>query len=569
MDLSAAFLFTSDLNNESLFLEKPIHRIFTKDFSGVKKALSEIDNWTNKKKYHLAGFVSYEVGYALMDIDPPSHSTEQSLVDFYVFEGTSQCAWQANHQVGFYNFSQPPSFSSYDHSFNKIKMELTSGNTYQVNFTIRGQCSSWGDPYSLFLKLLQAQESKYAVCAQLEDLDILSVSPELFFSKVENKIIVKPMKGTLPLEIQKFSLDLKDKLTAENLMIVDLLRNDLAKIADPSTVEVVDLMRIEDYKTLRQMVSTVQGQVSREIHFSKVLQGLFPCGSITGAPKRRTMEILRQLEDSERGVYTGTIGFITPQNNMQFNVAIRTLVGQQNHWSYGVGGGIVLDSVPSEEYQEALLKSQFIRSANSHFSIFETMLFDKTKVLDLEEHLARLESSAQIFGFKVNVEEIKNAVLKATVSLLTKTRLKLELFVDGTVKIHQHELIEDTASRRVTFSAQVVNSKNVFYKHKTSLRDVYDSEYLYHRNRDFYDVLFLNEENEVTEASRHNLFIKSGDQWRTPALRCGLLAGVERGKWIKKTKALEVSLSKKDVIDADEVWLTNSVRGGERVDVVL
>lgn len=579
MELKASFLFFNDLNGLPLYLENPVWRISALSFAEVPAALSAIDMWVKKNKFFLAGYIHYEVGYPLLNI--PFHRTPSShpLIDFYVFEKTTPIDSQLRAETretdsvtqvrgAFYNFSEPQSRILYEERLARVKHQLQTGNSYQVNYTFLNSCNSFGETKDLFLNLYEKQKSRYAVCAELAGLSIMSLSPELFFSKVKEKITTKPMKGTLPLGPTEIPAHLHEKLSAENLMIVDLLRNDLSKVAKPETVNVTKMMQIEQYATLQQIVSTIEAELEPTVQFSQIIKALFPCGSITGAPKRRTMEILQDLESESRGLYTGTVGYIEPSGDMQFNVAIRTLWGSNQKWSYGIGGGIVLDSIAADEHAEAVLKAQYIKATNSDFHLFETMLFTDSKVCDLEQHLSRLRQSARMFAFSLREEEVRSRLQEVMISATGQKRIKLQLFIDGRIEVFVEPLQPTPDSPRVLFSETRSDSKNIFYQHKTSERFLYESEFLIGREKGFYDVIFLNERGELTEASRHNVFIRKGSEWFTPPLACGLLAGVQRGKFLREKNAQEKILFKEDIFSASEVVLTNSLRGAVTVEVV-
>lgn len=567
---TAKFLFPNSHWEEPLLLKNPVERIVAYSPEDVEPALAAIDGFLQEQKFFLAGYVSYEVGHVLMGLPFRSNKSHWPLIDFYVFSEKSQTLPADDYgRSAVFDFSQPPAWPAYSAGVEEIHEYLKNGETYQVNYTFQNSCRSFGNPYSLFKKLQATQKSRYSVFAEVPAGEILSLSPELFFSKIDNKIVTKPMKGTLPLGVSDVPAELKLKLQAENLMIVDLLRSDLARIARPESVRVTQLMAVEQYSTLQQIVSTIEGEVERDIKFSPILKALFPCGSITGAPKRRTMEILSELEPQARGLYTGAIGYITPQGDMQFNVAIRTLWGANNEWSYGVGGGIVYDSKAKDEFDEALLKAHFLKASNNDFSIFETMCLDaQGEIGQLERHLHRLRSSALHFGFTWD-----ESIAEKTLSEIMKPhgaakRVRLDLHCDGRITVGLGEMPEIPNERRVCFSPKAVSSDDIFLRHKTSMRELYDTEYARVQGEGFYEVLFMNEKSEVTESSRSNIFVKIRGEWLTPPLSSGVLPGVERKAQIESKQAKEKILFLEDILDAEEVVLTNSLRGCVRVEVI-
>lgn len=553
------FYFPSAIDQKPLFLANPIERVYTFAQKDVVNTLRRIDEWSQKKQYYIAGYIAYEAGYSLLGMECDNVSPTP-LVDFYIFDKSSERVQNVSTGTVFFDFTSFESQDNYKKNFNEVHRQEREGNTYQVNYTYQNECRSQGTSEALFEKLYAAQTTPYAVFAQFVESDILSVSPELFFSKRGQAIQSKPMKGTLPLGIIDLDKKTSDKLQSENLMIVDLIRNDLSRLAQPETVKVKNLMAREQYPTLQQIVSTVEATLKPDTPFSQIIQYLFPCGSITGAPKRRTMEIIKKLESIPRGIYTGTIGYISPQEDMQFNVAIRTLVGREQ-WRYGVGGGLVLDSICEEEWSESLLKKQFIASSNFDFYIFETLLVKGGKVCHLELHLERLRQSAHFFGFKYNEETVQLKMHEAIANTSQNYRLRTELQQNGTVTAIAEPLQAFTGSHRITWASQNTDSKNLFYRYKTSRRDLYDNEFKNFREKGYYDILFVNEKNQLTEASRHNVFLLIDGQWYTPPLEVGILNGVERQKQIKSLSAKEKILFKSDVDRAQEILLTNSVRG--------
>lgn len=568
---AATFLFPNTHWDEPLLLKDPVERIVAHTFDQVEIALHNLDERMREKRFYLAGYVCYEVGALFNGISLPTVRTGWPLLDFYVFDKPAvdlpQCAETG---TAVFNFSQLLGWSEYEEGIRKIHDFLKSGDTYQVNYTFQNMCNSTGDVFTLFEKLRAAQKSNYSAFADVPEGNILSLSPELFFSKIENTIVTKPMKGTLPLGMTHIPQELQLKLSAENLMIVDLLRNDLARVARPDSVRVTELMAVEQYPTLQQIVSTIEGQVDSDIAFSHLLKTLFPCGSITGAPKRRTMEIISALETHPRGLYSGTIGYITPLGDMQFNVAIRTLWGAENLWSYGLGGGIVYDSKAKDEFEEALLKARFLKTSNGDFSIFETMRLTTTGEIPLlNAHLERLQRSARYFGFSWYEDVIRGELQELQVPSGGEQRVRLDLYEDGKLKIQKSEISRAPDVVRLRVSGIQTTSNDIFLKNKTSMRDTYEAEWKQAQAEGFYDVVFTNEKSEVTEASRANLFVRIRGEWFTPPVECGLLPGIERGIQIKLKKAQEKVLFVSDIAGAEEVMLTNALRGCVRAVVEL
>ena len=531
-----------------------------------------------------------------------------------------------SHDLGKYkikNFKLDTTKQKFSQHINKIKKFIEEGDTYQVNYTLKGNFKFSGDIKNLFQTLIFNQSASYSAFINNDDNFILSHSPELFFETNGNSIITKPMKGTarrghelVSDRHNKYNLENDEKNKAENLMIVDLLRNDLGKISEYGKVKVKKLFEIEKYESLYQMVSTVKAELrttdskksiselksvilkkssteksfanfnekifpfgrndtkinkrdnfdsTSNISLTEIIKNIFPCGSITGAPKIRTMEIINELEKKTRGIYTGAIG-IGNKHFSSFNVAIRTLSINKKtlNGEIGLGSGIVWDSQPDKEYEETLLKSNFIRKPNLYFEIFETMLVENGEVFLLQDHLERLKSSAEYFLFKYYKIKIEKEIIKQInkLDLNKKYRYKLLLNKWGNVTSEINEYIEDQSEKKIIISQRIINSQNPFQYFKTTNRKLYNSELRKYRSKGFFDVIFFNEKNQLAEGTITNIFIKSIESWYTPATKSGILPGVYRKYLLSQNRDIkETFLTKDDLFSAQEVILTNSLRG--------
>jgi para-aminobenzoate synthetase / 4-amino-4-deoxychorismate lyase len=458
----------------------------------------------------------------------------------------------------------------------KIKNYISAGDTYQVNFTDAITFPTTLSPSTLFTALSQNQSVAYAAFLNLDTHQILSLSPELFFrtEASTNKITTRPMKGTMRRGLDTtedaaaaLRLQHDEKNRAEHVMIVDLLRNDLGRISTPGSVHVDDLFSIERYQTLLQMTSTISATLRPRTSFYEIFRAMFPCGSVTGAPKIRTMQIIRELEAHPRGVYTGAIGFIAPDRSATFSVAIRTLVLHNGEAHMGVGGGIVADSVPADEHREALLKASFLTRTHQPFELIETILFDQ-HYARLPLHLDRLESSAHYFDFICNRTSVE-AQLRAFAHFLDprqRHRVRLLLAPDGTVTLTSQPLGSDTPADpptiTVTLSPHRTNSDDPFLRHKTTNRHLYNDELNRVRAEGFDEVLFLNERGELTEGAISNLFVEQSGRFLTPPLASGVLPGVMRRHLLETLpNAEEHVLTLADLEPPNTLWLCNSVRG--------
>ena len=458
-----------------------------------------------------------------------------------------------------------------------LRGQIRDGVAYQVNYTLRAKSRIPGDYFAYYERLRRAQSCDYCAYLELGDLRILSASPELFFSLHDDVITTRPMKGTAPRgrwpeedERIKDALFRSEKERAENLMIVDLLRNDLSRLSVSHGVRVRSLFEVERYPTLFQMTSTVEARLREGVGLVEILRALFPCGSVTGAPKIKAMSIINQIESSPRGIYCGAIGMLGP-NHTVFNVAIRTVVADAgtHEATCGLGSGITFDSSPAREFDEVQLKSRFLDSAPEPFELLETLLFDGKDFWLRERHIERLMRSAGHFGFSIDRARIEHALdswrLQAGEQ---RTRVRLLVTADGTPRI-QSTVLDDTPHEGspvvVPFARTPVAASNPFLFHKTTRRDEYEEQ-----SRAFpqsFDVLLWNDRGEVTEFTRGNVVVEIDGKRVTPPLESGLLGGTFREELLNRGEIEERTLSREDVLAARKIWFVNSVRGW--VEVML
>ncbi len=361
-----------------------------------------------------------------------------------------------------------------------------------------------------------------------------------------------------------------EKNQSENIMIVDLLRNDIGKISEQGSVKVTKLYEIEKYNTLFQMTSTIESRLIKDVSKYELIKSIFPSGSVTGAPKIRSMEIINELENEERKVYTGSIGFFEPSGDAIFNVAIRTILLQDSRGEMGIGGGIVYDSSPESEFEECKLKADFlVQEARGNFQIIETMLFDKNyKHLDL--HLKRLKESAEYFDYKFDRTALMLRLNKLAESL-THGRYKVRILLDesGKMQIAQTKLDDIAADYKITLSEHRTDSNDIFFFHKTTNRKLFERELKRTRDNGFFDVIFLNEKNEITEGSITNIYITKNGTTSTPPLECGLLNGTIRQHMIKRDEIKEKIITRDDLKNADAVYISNSIIGFKKASLKL
>ncbi len=560
----------------------------------VENALEQVEAGL-ARGLHAAGFFAYELGYCL---EPKLKHLCSGRPPAFLCCGwgcsarrgrSTNCgtrAWLDDHgaagRAAISDLTLSWTREHYDRAFAKVQDYIAAGDVYQINLTLKYHFAFAGDPVALYAALRRKQRVAYGALIRTGELDVLSLSPELFFRREGKHISARPMKGTsargrTPREDARLKtwLAVDEKQRAENLMIVDLLRNDLGRVAKIGSVEVTDLFTVETYRSVHQMTSGITAELRSDMGLKDMLRALFPCGSVTGAPKVRAMEIIRELEAAPRGVYTGAIGHIAPSGDAQFNVAIRTVVLSGNRGEMGIGSGIVSDSKVDSEFDECLLKAHFLTKLDPPFELIETLRFERASGFHLlERHLTRLQASAAHFAYPFSREAVLAALdaeaarVEAPVAMV-----RLLLAEDGTITVTSTGITlptEDTVWRFV-ISDQRLDEKDAFFYHKTTRRQFYEREMERQKALTGCDeVVFLNSKGELTEGTRTTLFIELDGRLFTPALACGLLPGTLREELLDlpRAAASEAVLTPQDVIAADRIYLGNSVRGLIRAELI-
>ena len=523
-----------------------------------------------------AGYLSYECGYHWEPTAAPGYVPGVDalpLAAFGLFPRPMVFASRADKtagapQVEATAFDLP--IELFTEKVQRIRRWIEAGDTYQANFTGRIHGAFKADAAQLFARMMEAQPVEFGAMLRVGDRTILSASPELFFRLNERKITVKPMKGTAArgrdaaedrLRAAALATDAKNR--AENVMIVDLLRSDLGRIAEAGSVLVEKLFQVEQFPSLLQMSSEISATLRPKVTNYELFRSLFPCGSVIGAPKVRTMQILRELEGRDRGVYTGAIGFIAPHGEAVFSVAIRTAVVDGARLEMGVGAGITYDSDPAAEYAECLLKGAFLR--HTAFQLIETMRWESGRCALLDLHLERLAASAAYFGFALDSAEAKRRIDEHGAALGPEGAWKIRLTLNhrgGIAFAGPERVAPDSGLLTAMLWPTPVDAQDRFLWHKTTRRAVYDEAAARAREQGFADAIFHNTDGMVTEGAIHNIVVRHGDRRRTPPLRDGVLPGVYRAHLLATMPGLkEESFTVRDLLSADEVWLTNAVRG--------
>jgi para-aminobenzoate synthetase/4-amino-4-deoxychorismate lyase len=457
-----------------------------------------------------------------------------------------------------------------------VREAIARGDSYQANYTFRLHARvPPEESTALYDTLIRDQRPPYAAFADIGHTQLLSLSPELFFRLDGRRIVTRPMKGTAPRGLwedddrtQSAWLNASEKNRAENVMIVDLSRNDVSRIADVGSVRVNELFVVERYPSLFQMVSEVEAQIGPDIGLADIFTALFPAGSVTGAPKISSMKLIASIEGTPRGIYCGAVGYATPTGQAVFNVAIRTATidAATGDAIYGVGGGITWDSAPADEYAEAIAKSVCL-VPREPFDLIETMRFDGMNYLRLDRHLRRLRGSAQYFDFDYKAKSIAQALADhADLHRNASRRVRLRMTAAGRISIESRALESFAPGlKSVVLASSPVSRRDPFLFHKTTRRTVYDRHRAQHA--DALDVLLWNEDEEITEFTIGNVVVElDGRKW-TPPRAAGLLAGIFREELLETGQVHERTITKGDIHTSSRLWLVNSLR--EWVEVRL
>jgi para-aminobenzoate synthetase / 4-amino-4-deoxychorismate lyase len=557
----------------------PIELLIAKDPDSLREAISRIERHVNHGG-EAAGLLAYEAGYVLEPRLRPLLARARGLLAYFGLYAASSILKtdpfpedSANSLVQ--HLKLLIHYDKYRARLAAIRRLIQEGEVYQINFTSSVGFQTTRRAWELFGGLFCRHPVPYAAFLNTGVEQIVSLSPELFFQIERGRITVRPMKGTaargLTLEddnARAEELHSSEKNRAENVMIVDLMRNDLGRICRIGSVRTPKLFEVERYPSLWQMTSEIEGELIEGWTIRSVIHALFPSGSVTGAPKIRAMEHIARLEDSPRGVYTGAIGFFAP-GRARFSVGIRTAVLRRKNGRMGVGSGITYDSSAPVEWEECGWKASFLMQKQPKFEILETLHWN-SRYRFLEAHLTRMRNSAEYFGFPFPLNRIRKALREQGRRLNhAPQRVRITLARDGALAI-SHSRFSNKRFGRARISNRRVSTGDRFLYHKTTNRRAYDRELAAAREAKCDDVLFFNEKGELTEGTIHNVFVVKNGVWRTPALTCGLLPGTCRARILRRrSNAREALLTLEDLKQADSVHLCNSVRGVFPVDLVL
>ncbi len=557
----------------------PITILTAHDASEVADVIKAVDAATQAGAY-AAGFIGYEAAPAFEPSATVKAGGHTPLARFGIFESPHPGSMQQNSatpQVSAWVLDTH--FADYNAALTTIHDAIERGDTYQINYTLRAHAQLIGEGFAYYEQLRRAQRADYCAYLDWGDVQVLSISPELFFTRTGNSVVTRPMKGTarrgvMPDEDAALGKWLYEsrKNRAENLMIVDLLRNDLSRLAELGGVSVPSLFTIERYPTVMQMTSTVQATLRPHVALWDVLAALFPCGSITGAPKLKSMEIIAALEKTPRGPYCGAVGYISPGGDAVFNVAIRSVVltSKTGAMECGLGGGITWDSNPVEEFEEVKTKAQFLEHRPTGFDLIETLRLEQGRLTLRHRHHSRLSASAAALGFP-KPTALLDVALDEFAAQYPKGvyRVRLLYSVAGTVHLEGFALDDGESGGSDPKSVKAVSvdiaqgpvaSHDLFLRHKTTRRTVYE-HYFQQAEPDTFDVLLWNERGEVTEFTRGNVVAEINGRRITPPLSCGLLAGTLRQELLEEEQIEEQILTLQELQQANALWFINGVRG--------
>ena len=586
--LSEAFVLldnSSGSADPSLLFTDPIEIVSAETPEEVAAALARIEAGL-AEGYHAAGFFSYELGYVmepkLAHLMPKERNVPLLWFGLYhpprQMSGADVGAWlDATTRSESHEFSSVTlawSREEYEARFAKVQAMIRAGDIYQLNLTFKSRFHLSGSPLTFYRDLRAKQRVAFAGIVDTGTVTVLSASPELFIAQHDRVIETRPMKGTAAragtiegdaYKREELATDAKQR--AENLMIVDLMRNDIGRISEIGSVEVTDLFTVETFKTLHQMTSGIRAQLKEDVGLEQLLRAIFPPGSITGAPKIRAMELIAELETEARGVYCGAIGYLAPGGLAQLNVAIRTpIVMRDGRGEMGIGSGVVFDSQGGHEYDECLLKMKFLTDPPKSFELIETMLYEPREGIVLDaRHMARLSGSAAYFGFTHDLATVRAAIADALKGRESeRLRVRLTLAEDGTVSVtvSNQAVAGSDYEMGYVISLTRLSSANPFLYHKTTRRELYDAEWAHYNAACGADeVVYFNEVGSLCEGSRTNIFIERDGKLLTPPLSAGLLPGTLRAELLASGRVVEAPLVLADLESADAVYLGNSVRG--------
>ena len=553
------------------FFTEPIKELKTRDLDQVETLLREVEAY-QEAGFYAVGYVSYEAAPAFekkLAVHPAPLMGEY-LLYFTIHQEIETLPFPEDYEAVDLpaDWKEEVEAPAYQEAIKTIHHHIRQGDTYQVNYTVQLSQELEADPLAIYNRLVVEQKAHYNAFIQHDDVAILSISPELFFEQDDRLLTTRPMKGTTHRgltnqeDLQEAAwLEADPKNRAENMMIVDLLRNDMNRISEIGSEQVTRLCQVEQYSTVWQMTSTIESRLRAKIDLIQTFRALFPCGSITGAPKISTMEIIQKTEKSPRGVYCGTIGILLPKGKRIFNVAIRTLQMQGDQAIYGVGGGITWDSKWESEYQETKQKSAVLYRQEPRFELLTTGRIHQGELTFLEQHLTRLREASRYFAYPFNEPKLLNELQEelAHVDPSLDYRCRIALQKNGTFHLVITELTDLPASYlQAQLTEQKLDLATPFTYFKTSQRD--------HLSQSDHEQIFHLPDGSLLETTIGNLVLEIEGQLYTPPAHLPLLDGIYRRHLLETQQVEEKLLTLKDLELADRVYACNALRGLYELD---
>lgn len=545
---------------------KPIKELKTRDLDQVEALLKEVETY-QEAGFYAVGYVSYEAAPAFEKkfAVHPAPLMGEYLLYFTIHEEVETLPFPEDYEAVELpaNWKEEVEAPAYQEAIETIHNHIRQGDTYQVNYTVQLSQELKSDPLAIYNRLVVEQKAHYNAFIQHDDVSILSISPELFFEQDDRLLTTRPMKGTTRRGLTN-QADLKEaawleadpKNRAENMMIVDLLRNDMNRISEIGSEQVTRLCQVEQYSTVWQMTSTIESRLRPKVDLVQAFQALFPCGSITGAPKISTMEIIQQTEVTPRGVYCGTIGILLPKGKRIFNVAIRTLQIQGNQAIYGVGGGITWDSKWESEYQETKQKSAVLYRQEPHFELLTTGRIHQGELIFLDQHLTRLREASRYFAYPYDEPKLLKELQEKLGHLKSNLdyRCRIALQKNGAFQLTITELTDLPASYlQAQLTEQKLDLATPVTYFKTSQRD--------HLGQSDHEQIFHLPDGSLLETTIGNLVLEIEGQLYTPPAHLPLLDGIYRRHLLETQQVEEKLLTLNDLTDADRIYACNALRG--------
>ena len=545
---------------------QPIKELKTRDLAEVADLLAQVESY-QEQGYYVVGYVSYEAAPAFEEklAVHKAPLLAEYLLYFTVHDRveTSPIPLTYDEVDLPSNWQEVTSSEDYEKAIAQIHHHLRQGDTYQVNYTVQLKQDLSADPFAIYNRMVVEQEAGYNAYVEHDEMAVISMSPELFFEQNGRELTTRPMKGTT----QRGATDQEDlgqadwleqdpKNRSENMMIVDLLRNDMNRISKVGSEHVERLCQVEQYSTVWQMTSTIKSRLRVDVDLVTIFRSLFPCGSITGAPKIATMEIIKELEPQPRGVYCGTIGILLPNGRRIFNVAIRTIQLHKEKAIYGVGGGITWDSTWESEYREVHQKAAVLYRKQARFQIITTGKISQKNLLFENQHLERLRKASRYFAYPFDPEILRQRIEAEcqACDINQDFRLRISLSKSGEIEVNRQVLTSlSTSFCQSQLCLQEADLQQAFTYFKTTHRS--------HLNLGKQEIIYHNKFGELLETSIGNLVLKIDEKLYTPPIRLGVLPGIYRQHLLETGQAEEKVLTLSDLVQAEAIYGCNAVRG--------